>query len=220
MGPSRRIKRVQASQVFFPQSLHLFSAKTLTIGASSSKTSSSPARAMLSIVTARVVLRDFLPKEFTEHELTKVYDQQNLALVIVFGLIFLFIVIVVISRGCCGCEWQGFGRKSRDDEEGQRDLTRSSPTSTDSIGLYSRDLAPSDSFHASQESGVHRLAPVHLSLGSSFEEARSVSLDTSSDEARTVSDDGPYYEIDLSDYPSRASSPRQNTSGLGRCSVQ
>jgi hypothetical protein len=175
---------------------------------------------MLFIVTARVVPRDFPPKEFTEHELTKVYDQQNLALVIVFGIIFFFIVIVVISRGCCGCEWQGFGRKSRDDEEEQRDLTRSSSTLTDSIRFYSRDPAPSSGFHASQESGIQRLAPVHLTRGTSLEEARSVSLDTGSNEARAVSDDGPYYEVDLSDSPSRASSSRQNTSGLGRCSVQ
>jgi len=149
---------------------------------------------MFSITTARVIPRDFPHKEFTEQELRKVYDQQNLALVIVFSLIFLLIVIVVISSKCCG-------RKSRDDEEEQRDLTRSSSTSADSIGPHSRDIAAIEDFHADQDSGIQRL-PVHLALGTSFDEARSVSLDTSSDKARAVDEDGPYYEVDLSDPPS------------------
>lgn len=188
--------------------------------------------AMFSIATASVLPRDPPPNEFTDQELSDLYLKQKIALSIVLGLVFLFIVAVVVLRECYGFKGKCFGRKPRDDVEEQRELTKLSSTSADSVGPYSRNPTASEGFQVDQQSSrIQRLAPVHLALGASFDEARSVALGTSSDQARSVSlspssdearvmkQDGPYYEIDLSDPPSR-SNARRKTSILGKCSVQ
>lgn len=224
----------------FPPSPHLFSAHPENLCDPSGWPTSPSANAMFSvattattamfsIATASVLPRDFPP---TDQELSDLYLEQKIALSIVLGLVFLFIVAVVVLRECYGFKGKRFGRKPRDDVEEQRELTKLSSTSADSVGPYSRNPTASEGFQVDQQSSrIQRLAPVHLALGASFDEARSVSLGTSSDQARSVSlspssdearvmkQDGPYYEIDLSDPPSR-SNARRKTSVLGKCSVQ
>lgn len=175
--------------------------------------------AMFSIATASVLPRDVPAKEFTDQELSDLYLKQKIALSIVLGLVFVFIVVVVVLRECYGFKGMRFGRKPRHDVEEQRELTRISPASADSMGPYSRNPAANQGSQAHQKSGrIQGPAPVHLALGSSFDEARSVSLGTSSDESRSaVNQDGPYYEIDLSDPAARTS---RKTSVLGKCPVQ
>lgn len=193
-------------------------------------TATTATTAMFSIATASVLPRDIPPKEFIDQELSDLYLRQKIALSIVLGLVFVFIVVVVVLRECYGFKGMRFGRKPQDDVEEQRELTRVSSASADSMGPYSRDPAANQGFQADQQSSrIQGLAPVHLALGSSFDEARSVSLGTSSDgprsasrgtssdEVRAVNQDGPYYEIDLSDPVARTS---RKTSVLGKCSVQ
>lgn len=169
-------------------------------------TATTATTAMFSIATASVLPRDIPPKEFTDQELSDLYLRQKIALSIVLGLVFVFIVVVVVFRECYGFKGMRFGRKPRDDVEEQRELTRVSSASADSMGPYSRDPAANQGFQADQQSSrIQGLAPVHLVLGSSFDEARSVSLGTSSDgprsasrgtssdEVRAVNQDGPYY---------------------------
>ncbi|KAK1833008.1 hypothetical protein QBC39DRAFT_62963, partial [Podospora conica] len=203
-----------------PPTLHLSSVSLSSVSpdtdplCESSIPSNSPsARTMVAIPMTpnpRAVPRDVPHKDFSEEELRKVYDAQNLGLVLVFSALFFFLVIVVINRGTCGCKWNCFGRKTPANEEEMKEFTATSTSTSSDSGSSSRDPLPNQGFQPGQESGVQRLRPVHLALGSSFDEARSVLLD------------GPYYEVDLRDTsPSDSSpSPPRGPPKLNKCSIQ